>query len=47
MFDPSEFVSSDEFSDELDNIDMIALELEFTQGNDLALDPDELEDIPW
>jgi hypothetical protein len=45
MFDSSEFVSSDEFGDELDNIDLIALELEFS--SELSFDPDELDDIPY
>ena len=45
MFDPSDFVNSDEFSDEFDTIDLIAMEIEFS--NELSVDPDELDDIPY
>ena len=44
--DCSEFVSSDEVDfDEFDNVEMIALECEFS--SELAFDPDELPDIPF
>ena len=44
MIDPSEFNSSDEYMDELDGIDLVEFEMDFTSS--VAAD-DELEDIPY
>lgn len=44
MYDPSEFVSSDEF--DVDGIDLIDLE-ETLSSYEVPVDPDELDDIPY